>query len=77
MLGIKKGYTFKLSDEEYKKLKLWFDEITKDMKKIGGYPYFVFFFAGITLNITPSSLGELVTAECTIRHTITLREPNI
>ena len=63
---INKDYSFQLSDDEYKKLSKWWDKNHKDKNfgAIGG---------GLTFHITPTSIGEIVVAECRDEK-ITLRD---
>ena len=56
---ITKDYSFKLTDEEYNRLSKWWNKNHKGNNKtfgaIGG---------GLTFHITPTSIGEIVVAEC-------------
>ena len=56
---ISKDYSFQLTDEEYNKLSKWWNKNHKGNNKtfggIGG---------GLTFHITPTSIGEIVVAEC-------------
>ena len=59
----------KLSDEEYIKLKKWYDKIVKKR----GSNYWGAIGGSITFHITPTSIGTIVEAECNGKK-ITLRE---
>ena len=66
MIG--QNYIFRLTDKQYKKLENWYNYNFKD-KKFGAMG------GGLTFKITPTSIGEIVIAEC-MGKTISLTEIN-
>lgn len=64
MIG--RNYKFELTDDEYERLNDWWNENFKcrHFGTIGG---------GLTFHITPTSIGEIVEAEC-LHQKITIRD---
>lgn len=59
-----------LTESEYEKLVKWYDKLIKRKKILG---HFGAIGGGITFNITPTSIGEVITATC-LKQTLVIRE---
>lgn len=58
---ISRGYKFELDDDEYDRLEIWYNDLLKRHNSSG---YFGACGGGLTFKIVPTSIGDVVTAEC-------------
>lgn len=58
---ISRDYSFKLDDDEYDRLEAWYNDLLSRHNSSG---YFGACGGGLTFKIVPTSIGDVVTAEC-------------